>query len=153
MVYTQPRICPRKWNAQNSLGYWHTNGSPNLNQTARPSHSQQKKKKRICRIVDFVVPADHLIKLKKSEKRDKNVDIASKLKKTVEHSARDTNCNWCAHYSHQMIDTRTGSDGNKKTSRDHPNNILLFRSDRILRRIRETWGDLLSLKFQWKTIS
>ena len=24
---------------------------------------------------------------------------------------------------------------------------------RILRRVRETWGDLLSLKFQWMTIS
>ena len=29
----------------------------------------------------------------------------------------------------------------------------LLRSVRILRRILETWGDLLSLKLQWKTIS
>ena len=28
----------------------------------------------------------------------------------------------------------------------------LFRSDRILRRIPENWGDLLSLKLQWETI-
>ncbi len=28
-----------------------------------------------------------------------------------------------------------------------------FNTARILRRILETWGDLLSLKFQWKTIS
>ena len=29
----------------------------------------------------------------------------------------------------------------------------LLRTARILRRVLETWGDLLSLKFQWKTIS
>ena len=29
----------------------------------------------------------------------------------------------------------------------------LFKTARILRRILETWGDLLSLKLQWKTIS
>ena len=29
----------------------------------------------------------------------------------------------------------------------------LLRSARILRRVLETWGDLLSLKFLWKTIS
>ena len=29
----------------------------------------------------------------------------------------------------------------------------LSRTTRILRRILETWGDLLSLKLQWKTIS
>ena len=29
----------------------------------------------------------------------------------------------------------------------------LVRTARILRRVLETWGDLLSLKLQWKTIS
>ena len=29
----------------------------------------------------------------------------------------------------------------------------LLRTVRILRRVRETWGDWLSLKLQWKTIS
>ena len=32
MVYAQPRIHPRKWDAQNSLGFWGTNGSSNLYQ-------------------------------------------------------------------------------------------------------------------------
>ena len=31
--------------------------------------------------------------------------------------------------------------------------IALIRTSRILRRVLETWGDLLSLKLQWKTIS
>ena len=29
----------------------------------------------------------------------------------------------------------------------------LLRTARILRRVQETWGDLLSLKLQWKPIS
>ena len=35
-----------------------------------------KKKKRICKIVDFAVPADHRINLKESEKKDKYLDSA-----------------------------------------------------------------------------
>ena len=39
------------------------------------------KKGRNCRIVDFVVPADRIIKLKESEKKDKYLDLARGLKK------------------------------------------------------------------------
>ena len=39
------------------------------------------KKKRICKIVDFAVPADHRIKLKECEKKDKYLDLARELKK------------------------------------------------------------------------
>ena len=38
-------------------------------------------KKKICKIVDFAVPADHRIKLKECEKRDKYLDLARELKK------------------------------------------------------------------------
>ena len=39
------------------------------------------KKKRICKIVDFAVPADHRIKLKECAKKDKYLDLARELKK------------------------------------------------------------------------
>ena len=39
------------------------------------------KKKRIYRIVDFAVPADHWVKLKENEKRDKYLDLPRDLKK------------------------------------------------------------------------
>ena len=39
------------------------------------------KKKRICKIVDFVGPADYRIKFKEYEKRDKYLDLARELKK------------------------------------------------------------------------
>ena len=40
-----------------------------------------KKKKRICKIVDFAVPADHRTNLKECEKKDKYFDLARVLKK------------------------------------------------------------------------
>ena len=77
MVYAQPSTCPRRWH----MGLWRTNESPNLGQKTRPYNDQQKKKKKICKIVDFVVPADHRIKLKEYEKRDKYLDLDRKSKK------------------------------------------------------------------------
>ena len=41
----------------------------------------KKEKKRICKIVDFAVPADHRIKLKECEKKNKYFDLARELKK------------------------------------------------------------------------
>ena len=43
------------------------------------------KKKWTYKIVDFAVPADYRIKRKESEKKDKYLDIAKELKKTMEH--------------------------------------------------------------------
>ena len=64
---------------QTPMGLWHTNGSPNLGQRTRPYNNQQKK--RICKIVDFAVPADHRIKLKECEKKNKYFNLARELKK------------------------------------------------------------------------
>ena len=57
---------------------------------------KKKKKKKICKIVDFALPADHRIKLKECEKRDKYLDLARELKKTMEHESDNyTNYDWC----------------------------------------------------------
>ena len=56
----------------------------------------KKEKKKICKIFNFDVPADHRIKLKECEKRDKYLDLARELKKTMEHEGDNyTNCDWC----------------------------------------------------------
>ena len=47
----------------------------------RPDLIIINRKKRICKIVDFAVPADHRIKLKECEKKDKYLDLAGDLKK------------------------------------------------------------------------
>ena len=73
------------------------------------------------RIVDFAVSADHRVKLKECEKKDKYLDFAKELEKTMEHEIDDyTNCNWCCWYSHQRITTGIGGLGNKRTGGDHP---------------------------------
>ena len=59
----------------------------------RPDLIIINKKKKICKIVDFAVAADHRIKLNEYEKRDMYVDLARELKKTVEHEGdNNTNC-------------------------------------------------------------
>ena len=50
----------------------------------------------INKIVDFAVPADHRIKLKECEKKNKYFDLARELNKTIEHVGDNyTNCDWC----------------------------------------------------------
>ena len=64
------------------------------------TNKKKKKKKRICKIVDFPVPADHRIKLKECEKKDKYLDLARELKKTMEHEGNNyIDCDWCFWYS------------------------------------------------------
>ena len=58
------------------------------------------KKKRPCKIVDFAVLVDHRIKLKECEKKDKYLDLAKELKKTMKHEGDNyTNCDWCFWFS------------------------------------------------------
>ena len=47
----------------------------------RPDLIIINKKKRTWKIVDFALPADHRIKLKECEKKDKYLDLARELKK------------------------------------------------------------------------
>ena len=66
------------------MGLWHLHGSPNPGQKTRPYHDlpkKKKKKKRIFKIVDFAVPADHRIKLKECEKKHKYLYLARELKR------------------------------------------------------------------------
>ena len=71
--------------------------------------------------MDFVILADHRVKLKESEKKDKYLDLAREMKKkTVEHeNGSYASCNWCSWYSDQRIATKTWELGNKRTSRSH----------------------------------
>ena len=61
------------------MGLEHTNGSPNPGQKNRLNNNQQKKK-RTSKIVDFAVPADHRVKLKECENKDKYLDLSRELK-------------------------------------------------------------------------
>ena len=112
----------------------------------------KRKKKRIYKIVDFAVPVDHRIKLKEYEKKDKYLDLAREFKKL-----------WKLVYNCTNRDSASGTvtkrllkgleefeaGGRVETIQM----ITLLRTARILKRVLETRGDLLSLKHQWKTIS
>ena len=113
----------------------------------------QVKKKRICKIVDFAVSADHRINLKECEKKDKYLDLARDLKKlwnmkvTIVPIGIGALGTIIKGLLKGLEDLEFG--GRVETIQT----TALLRTARILRRVLETWGDLLSLKLQWKTIS
>ena len=54
--------------------------------------------------MDFAVPADHRVKLKENEKKDKYLDLAKERKITVEYESDVyTNYKWCSWYSHEGL--------------------------------------------------
>ena len=124
------------------MGLWYINGSPNLGQKTRPYNNQQKK--RIYKIIDFAVPADHKLKLKECGLRDKYLDLTRELKKLWNMKVK-------------IIPLVIGAIGKVAKGLIHGledtiETSTLLRTTRIPRRVLEIWGDLLSLKFQWKTI-
>ena len=115
--------------------------------------NKKKKEKKICKFVDFAVLADHRIKLKECEKKDKYLDFARELKilwnmkvtivpivigalGTVTKGLLKGLEDWDLGGRVETIQT-----------------TALLKTDIILRKVLETWGDLLSLKLQWKTTS
>ena len=116
-------------------------------------HNKQQKKKRICRIIDFAVPANNRINLKETEKKDKYLNIARELKKLWNMKVTIVPIVISA----LGIITKgllTGLEDLEVGGRiETIQTTALLRTARILRRVLETWGDLLSLKLQWKTIS
>ena len=85
--------------------------------------------------IDFAVPANYGIKLKESEKRTE--------------SDGDTNYKWSTRYSHHKNDKGIGGLANKRKNREHSND----RISKISQNTKESPGDLLSIRLQWKAIS
>ena len=147
MVYAQPSICPGEWDISTPMGFWHTNRSHNLGQTTRPYINQQKK--RTCKIVDFAVAADHRKKLKENEKK-KYLELARKLKKlwNVKVTIIPIVIGAFGTVTKGLL---KGLEDFEMRGRVETIQITsLLRMGRILRRVLETWGDLLSLILQWK---
>ena len=112
----------------------------------------KKKKKRFCKIVDFAVPADHRINLKECEKMYEYLDLARELKKlwnmkvTIVPIVIGAFGTITEGLLKGLEDLEVG--GRVETIQT----TALLRTARILRRVQETWEDLLSLRLQWKTI-
>ena len=106
------------------------------------------KKKRTCRIVDFSVPADHSVKLKEYGKKIKYSDLARELKNLLSMKTMIISIVIGAHgtITKGLLQALVNLEitGRMKTIQT----TALLRSVRILRRVLETLGDLLSLKHQ-----
>ena len=109
---------------------------------------------RTSRIVKFAVPIDHQrVKLKECEKEDEYRDFAMELKKLWNMKVT------IIPIAVGALDTVTKGllqgleDLEIKGRVETIKTTALLRSVRILKRVLETWGDLLSLKLQWETIS
>ena len=109
-----------------------------------------QKKKRICHLVDYIIPVDHRVKIRENEKRDKYLDFA-----------RELNVLWNMRV--MVIPNIVDAPGTVPKSlekrlvkleiRVRINTIqtaALLKSPRILRRVLDTWRDLLSLRLQLK---
>ena len=115
----------------------------------KPYDNQQKR--RIFKIVDFAVLADHRINLKEWEKKDKYLDLARELKKLWNMKMTIV----------PIVILGTITKGLLKGLEDFEaggwvetiQTTALLKTARILRRVLKTWRDLLSLNLQWKTIS
>ena len=110
------------------------------------------KKKRTCKIVAFAVPADQRGKLKEREKKDTYLDLTRELKKL-----RNMKVMFISIMIGALGKVIKGlikglEDLEIKGRMETIQTTALMRSVRILRRVLETWEDLLSLRLQWKTI-
>ena len=106
------------------------------------------KKMRICKTVYFAVPADHRINLKESEKKDRYLELAREIKNlwnmkvTIVPIVIGALGTVTKGLLKGLEDLEIG--GRVETIQT----TVLLRTVRILRRVLETWGDLLSLKLQ-----
>ena len=104
--------------------------------------------------MDFTAPADHWIKLRESEKKDKYLNFAGELKKKLWYMKVTIIPIVIGAFGTVTKGQLKGMEDLEVGGRVETNQITAFlRTARILRRILKTWGDLLSLKLQWKTIS
>ena len=138
------RWCKKLWWVNN-------NNNNNPGQKIRPHNNH--KKKRICKIVDFSIPADHRINLKEGEKKDKYFDLARELKKlwNMKVTIVPIVIGALGTITKGLLKGLEDLEVGRRV--ETIQTAALLRTARILRRVLETRGDLLSRKLQWKTIS
>ena len=98
--------------------------------------------------MDFVVPADHRIKLKENEKRDNYIDLARELKKlwNVKETVIPIVISALGTIPKGLV--KGLEDLEIRGQVETMQTTALSRSAKILRRVLETRGNLLSLKLQ-----
>ena len=103
--------------------------------------------------MDFAILADHRIKLKENEKKDNYLDLAWELEKLWNMKVTIIPIVNGAFGTVTKGLLKGLEDLEIRGQAEIFQTTTLLRMARILRRVPETCGDLLSLKLQWKTIS
>ena len=98
------------------------------------------------KIVNFAILADHRIKLKEYEKKDKYLNLARNMQVTIIPIVIGAFGTVTKGLLKGLEDLEVGRRV------ENIQTTTFLRTARILRRVLETWGDLLSLRLQWKTI-
>ena len=105
------------------------------------------------RIVDFAVPADHRVKLKDSENRDKYLGLAREQKKQKTKKTGNMKVTVIPIVIGVLVKSPKGQEDLEIRGRVEAIQTRELVNDlRILGRVLETWGETLSLRLQWKII-
>ena len=109
----------------------------------------KKKKKRTCKIVNFAVSTDHRIKLKKSEKKDKYLDVARELKKLWNRRVTiiPIVIGALGTVTKGLLKRREDLEVGRRV--ENIQITTLLRTARILRRVLETWEDWETISLNW----
>ena len=81
LINKKKRTCHLQENKTNQILWDFKIKTDHLILDWRPVEVLINKKKKTCHLQDFIVPADHTVKMKKNEKIDKYLDLAIELKK------------------------------------------------------------------------
>ena len=103
--------------------------------------------------MDFTFQADHTIKFKENEKKDKHLDLASEIKQklwNVKLTAIPIVIGAISAVTEGLLQRQ--EDLETRAWVETIQTITSSRWARILRTVLETWEDLLSFKLEWKTI-
>ena len=146
IVYAQPSICSGEWD---KLSWDFDIQTDHLISARRSNLIIINKKKTISKIVNFTVTADHKVKLKENEKTDKFWGIEKKLWK-MKVTIIPIVIGAFGTVTEGLL--KGLEDLEIRGRVDIIQTTTLLRTARIVRRVLETWGDLVSLKLQWKII-
>ena len=74
----------------------------------------------------FLVSVSHWVKMKRSKKIDKFLDLAKALKKAVKHEDNaDAETRWCAWNGSQKLRRLTEENGNEGKERDYTDHSIV----------------------------
>ena len=155
MIYAQSRISPGKWDAQTSRGFWDTKRSPNLAQTTRFSDSQQKREPGLGDLGSIpgrVILKTQTMILGTSLINTQHYKVRIKVKwSNPGKGVAPSSTPWCSSYRKRSLRVTLDLKFREQVETKWTSAFVILA--RILRRFPKTWGNLLSLKLPWKTIS